>query len=105
MKYVILILLSQIANADDWFCKTQHAKRSGNVLSICGVGMGWASVPEQGRWEAFKDAKLNFESICRMSSDCLNHRISVEPKRTECEQKKGSGLETCYQLLEITILE
>lgn len=105
MKYVILMLLSQIAGADEWFCRSQHAQRTGNIVQICGVGIGWANVPAQGRWEAFKDAQLNFESLCQISADCRNHKISVEPKRTDCVQKKGSHLETCYQLLEITILK
>lgn len=105
MKYLILFFLSQTAGADEWFCKSQHAKRDGNVFSVCGVSIGWAAVPEDARWHAYNDAQMNFESICNLSSDCKDHKITVNPKRTDCYPNPSpSKLETCYQLIEVTVL-
>lgn len=105
MKYLFWTFLAwtmSIANADDWFCKSQTAKRNGNVLSVCGIGLGMMS-EEAARGQAMRMAKLTFQDICYMDDDCKNRlHISAEPKRTECVQT-SQYLITCYQLLEFTI--
>lgn len=90
--------------ADDWFCKSQAMSRSGNVFYVCGVGLGSHDLPQQGRWEAYHDAQRNFETICDRSDDCKNKKITVEPKRTDCEVV-DTVIDKCYQLLQITILK
>lgn len=104
MKYLILLFLSQIAQADDWFCKTQHAKKEGNIYWVCGTGMGLQFSPETGRFSAFSDAQRNFEALCNSSNDCKGHKININPKRTECVPDPNSYIETCYQMVEVTVL-
>lgn len=103
MKYLILLFLSQNVMADNWFCRTQHAKRDGNIWTVCGQGVGLLS-PEMAKQDAVRMAQLNFESLCRMSSDCKNHEISVNPKRMECVNESAQ-LTRCYQEVEITVLD
>lgn len=106
MKYLTLLLLSligQIAQADDWFCRSQLAKRSGNVYSVCGVGLGY-KYTDAARYAAYHSAQLNFESICLDSADCRHRKVSVEPLRTECVSL-SSNYERCYQMIEVTVLE
>lgn len=104
MKYLfagLLLLLSVSVRADDWFCKTQSAKKDGNVMSVCGIGVGFYS-EEAARRQSMKMAMGRFQELCHMSADCADLKdISGEPKRLDCST--NGHLTTCYQLIEFTL--
>lgn len=98
---VVGFFLSQALFADEWFCTDESAKRSGNVISVCGVGDGL----DEGaaRHRALGNALTEFHTLCDLSADCAEHKLSAEPKRTTCSTKPN-GLIKCYRLVEVTIL-
>ncbi len=101
MKYLILILLFSIQTQakEQWFCTDDQATREGNSYAICGVGTDMYE--GDARQEAMKKAKREFQEMCRMSSDCKKHSISVMPKRSTCFQQ--AGMFTCHRLFIFTV--
>lgn len=104
MKYVFCLLLLFIAvtaKADDWFCKTQSMRKSGNIVQTCGIGVALYS-EEAARLQSMRMAKYRFQELCLMDASCYKLKnISAEPKRMDCETVRN--LTTCYQLLEFTL--
>lgn len=102
MQYVfgILMLISTSAFAGDWICEEESSQRRGNILITCGIGTGY--LEDTARYYAFKNAKYEFESLCRMSSDCQGaQKIIVSPGRTTC--KKIEDKYHCVRMLSFEI--
>ena len=86
--------------ADDWICSTQSSIRSGNVIQACGVGD--ASTESEARSMAADAASREFKFLCDQdSSSCLNHRVTLNPKRQTCSQTAGHF--KCVRMIEYTI--
>ena len=105
-KIIILYIIFRIihANAEEqWFCKDDSASRNGNTLSICGVG----TAPTEGdaRERAFDYSIREFRATCAMSSDCKDHKVIVDPKRSTCIQKivNYNTVYICHRLFNFTI--
>lgn len=97
--YVLLLLFSPLAHAEEWLCKEESSQRSGSVISSCGVGLG--KDENAARSQAFEHAKEEFLRICSTSDDCKNHAITAEPKRTTCERTEDQY--KCYRLVRFVI--
>lgn len=100
MIITIMILASFHAlSKEKWFCTDDQAMRSANTLSICGVGTaeneGWA------RKRSLDNAVNEFQVMCELSSDCKQHKIVVDPKRSTCFKEEGKF--TCHRLFIFTI--
>ena len=107
---LFLVLVSSVgAQADEWFCTTQTSERLGNEIRVCGVSV--RSTEESARSGALKHGKEEFDNLCNMSSDCMNHEVVVTPERTECfkEHIRYHGREQwgykCNRLISFTIGE
>lgn len=100
MLYFILIL-SQFATAEEWFCKEESIQRQENVVYACGIG---ESINDEAhsRKKALQNAIDEFRMICDISDDCRDKKFHVEPKRTECGVTKV-GLLKCYRMIQVTI--
>lgn len=100
MVFLILSLLVNTSQAsENWFCKEESSVRRDNSIEACGTA---SSVDyDKAKALAFESAKNEFNRVCRASSDCAGHDISINPKRTSCDQK--DGIFTCYRLLEFVI--
>lgn len=98
---LLLILLSQIAMADTWFCSNESGQRTGNTVYACGIG---ESLNDEAlsRKRALQNAIDEFKMICELSKDCQGREITIEPKRTECKIT-SLGLLKCYRLIQINI--
>lgn len=90
-----------IFGATDWFCTQVASQRSGNVVSACGIGIGYTEA--DARHSALQAAKREFETICNQSNDCNKHKVNLIPKRNAC-QKLNNGRFKCYRDIEYTIL-
>lgn len=99
MKYVICLLMSFNAFADDWFCKHEAGKREGDLIWACGIGE--SSDEGDARHKALKDAQREFQEICEMSHDCTGRKLNVDPQRTTCDPFNGHV--KCYRLLVINL--
>jgi len=96
MKYLImLLLLTSDVYAQTWFCTEESSRREKGQISACGVGAG--TTEDQARLDAANHAKAEFDHICNASSDCKDHEVFVEPRRTTCEQERGGF--KCYRLI------
>lgn len=103
MKYVILLLLSQSVMADDWFCKSQTAKKVGNTMYVCGTGFGLHS-EAAARYQALRLAQMTFQQLCRNSADCRDLlKISAEPMRADCSTTNNGLSYKCHQLIVYTL--
>jgi hypothetical protein len=80
---IISLLMSQASASDDWLCKDASSIRRGDSIYACGIAKG--NLEDDAKQAAFSDAKKEFENICSISDDCKGHKVSVEAKRTECE--------------------
>jgi len=92
---------------DDWLCTEESSVKRGNSIYACGVSKTWGQYTEDAaRYEAFKNAQLEFLIICNMSDDCKNHSFDVESKRTTCEPMLDGQNEIygykCYRLVVFT---
>ncbi len=96
---ILLILSLQAQASENWLCTEESSLRSANAISSCGVGEG--ANESTARANALTAAKTEFTTLCEASDDCKGHLISVEPKRTTCEEKKGNYV--CYRLVQFTI--
>lgn len=102
MKYLVLILMSVSAHAEDWICKTQSSFKQGpTTIMTCGIGKSENVV--EARDAARERAISEFRRLCSISSDCRDFDYNVEPKRLECETSQGET--TCYQAIEFEILD
>lgn len=96
---VALTLFGFNASAADWFCEEAASQRDGNVVRTCGIG--------EARWEAtaraqaLETARLEFNRLCDLSSDCYGRPVSVRPGRTSCKKSKV-GFQ-CHRLFIFTI--
>lgn len=85
---------------EDWVC-VQEASQvvSSTYVLACGVGEG----RDEGlaRINAFKSAQAEFDLVCGASTGCRGRAVSVEPKRTTCEQSPEGW--KCYRMLSFTI--
>lgn len=97
----VILLLSQIATADEWLCTTESGQRQGNLILACGVGES-SGDEAYARKRALSNAIEEFNTICEISSDCAGRKIIVEPKRTSCAVEKN-GLLKCYRLIAVTL--
>lgn len=104
-----IILLALSANAEEkasWFCTDDSAMRTGNTYVICGVGT--FSTEGDARRLALENAVNEFMVMCNLSSDCKNHKIVVEPKRSSCykasanEKSRWSNY-SCHRMFLFTI--
>ena len=97
-----MLLSSSIANAsDDWLCKSQSSVKYEASIDACGIGQ--AATEGQARLEAFDNARQEFNKICKSSDDCDGYKINAVPKRTTCEESKGSF--KCYRLIQFNIID
>lgn len=97
--FAILTVSSWNAYSDDWFCKHEAGKRENGQLWACGIGESMEEA--SARKNALKDAYREFESICEISSDCDEKRVTVDPQRTTCQPYNGHW--KCYRLLVVTL--
>lgn len=97
--YMAMFFMSSTAYAEDWLCKEEASQRYGESVYSCGV----ASSKDESvaRTLALDNAKIEFDKVCQLSSDCKNHDISVEPKRTSCDLH--NKFFKCYRLLHFKI--
>lgn len=100
MKYLFGLIMSFNASADDWFCSTESGRRNDKVFWACGVGE--SQVEGAARTKALQAAVDEFTTICKMSSDCKDKPMRVEPKRLTCKEDK-LGFYKCYRLIEVEI--
>jgi hypothetical protein len=99
MRYVIaLLLISRPLLAVDWLCTEESSQRRGDAIYACGIGSG--KTESAARAAAFASAKAEFQRICRSSDDCRGHKVSAEPRRTECREEQGFK---CYRLVVYSI--
>lgn len=102
MNVILFLMLSVMSHAetkDAWFCTEESGKRDDNILWACGVGE--STFEAQARQSALDHAIEEFETICAISSDCRSKRVSIEPKRMTCTEKKG--IVKCYRLIEVRL--
>ncbi len=95
------LVVSPAAFGDEWLCTEASAIRSGNTLTVCGIGE--AESEGVARAEALKQAKKEFVSLCSASADCRNREADLLPLRTSCE-KNGTRYK-CYRGLKYEISE
>ncbi len=94
---MLIIELASAGESDEWLCQ-----RRGNGVLSCGIGTGLDE--NEARTRAFENAQAEFDRICMASSDCNNHTVYVNPKRTVC--RKGIVKDyTCYRLVAFEIGE
>lgn len=99
---LLLLLASNLAHSesrDQWLCTDEGVMRTANVWSVCGVGEG--DTEGGARARALREGLLEFTSLCTLSTGCMNHKRSVEPKRTTCYQERGWW--KCTRMVEITL--
>lgn len=101
MKYACLcvLLVSHLAHADDWLCKSQATERVGNSFHSCGVAR--AADENDARLAAFENAKKEFSAICQASDDCTGRFVLVNPGRTDCAPD-GTGVK-CYRAVVFSV--
>lgn len=102
MTILSLILTVSMAHAaESWLCTSESSQVIGDQVRACGVGHG----PDEdaARASALTSAKAEFQGLCNASSDCPSRAVTVEPKRTTCEQS-GKGWK-CFRLLVFTMGE
>ena len=102
MKYALLLMFLTVFNAqakDDWFCNTESSQTIGDEVQACGR----AKDPDEdkARGMAFESAKAEFLRVCKVSDNCRNHDMTVEPKRTTCD-KVGKNYE-CVRMVSFHI--
>lgn len=96
-----LFFLSLAQAETTWLCKEESSRRQGDdTVLACGIGI--ASDENEARLQAFDNAKLEFDKLCKASDDCQGRPVSIEPKRTTCEQDSDQIFK-CYRLLAFTI--
>jgi hypothetical protein len=99
MRYVIaLLFLARPLLAVDWLCTEESSQRRGDAIYACGIGAG--KTESAARAAAFASAKAEFDRVCSSSDDCRGHKVSAEPRRTECREEQGFK---CYRLVAYTI--
>lgn len=95
-----LLLKSGASHAkDSWLCTEASSQRFGQDIHSCGIGLGKDEA--EARLKAFDSAKAEFNKVCDSSDDCKGHEITVDPKRTTCEQT-GTGFK-CYRMIVFSI--
>lgn len=100
MMFLILSLFVNTSQAsENWFCKEASSVRRDDSIEACGTAQ--SDDHNKAKALAFDNAKSEFNRVCGASSDCAGHEVSVNPKRTSCDQK--DGVFTCYRLLEFVI--
>lgn len=99
--WILAILASNIALADDWLCTSESSQKRDSTILACGIGR--APDENGARSQAFENAKKEFDRICMTSDDCRGHRINVTPNRTACDQSNGSVV--CRRLISFEIGE
>lgn len=104
---ILVVLIDRATAKEQWFCTDDQAMRQGNSLLICGVGTN--ATEGDARKGALENALNEFNSMCALSSDCKDHKISVEPKRSTCfenNKKDHSKWDnfTCHRLIVFTIV-
>lgn len=106
MKYLILIMFSQITFAD-FICDTQTAIRHESEYQICGVGEDHKE--SEARLTALNNAVKAFNIVCNLSTDCKGKNRTIIPGRTDCNvlnPSKGSSYLMywkCTMLLNVLI--
>jgi hypothetical protein len=111
MIYLILSLFLNPAKAsDEWLCNQQDISsvRHGNLILSCGEADGFDV--EVAREKSFQAAVNEFKRICDLSSDCKDHKVNVEAKRTTCVDLAGEIFYSdvhvrCYRLVVFTIVD
>lgn len=99
--FVLLLLSNQAFAADQWFCTEESGRRIGKTMQACGVGDGTSE--SEARKKALENAIEEFQSLCKISSDCKGRSTSVEPKRLTCAQYTDYHYWKCYRLIEVTL--
>lgn len=97
MMVLIFLSLFDTAFADNWFCSSQGSSLNGSVMTVCGVGYGRSET--FARDEALRNAVHEFETLCRLSSDCRTRETRVVPGRLTCDQRNDTW--KCYRALAI----
>lgn len=109
-KVIVLVLILMTSRAfsteDHWFCTDDNSFKQGNLYAVCGVGT--FSTEGDARVKALDSAMNEFNVLCKMSSDCRNHRFNVEPKRSTCFENKSRNISsfekfTCHRLFIFTV--
>ena len=85
---------------DYWLCKSQASQRNGMSITACGT----ASAPSESlaRSEALLNAKKELRTVCDESDDCRNHKLLVNPQRTECKKIDSESYQ-CWRAIEAEI--
>jgi hypothetical protein len=84
----------------DWICREAASVRQGDTILACGIGLGKSEA--DARIDALKQAKREFEEICRASSDCRGHELTLDPLRNDCESDPKSGYK-CYRGIRVAL--
>ena len=95
----LLFAFASVAS-ESWLCTEEASQRRGDQILSCGIGKG--SDENEARKNAFENSKAEFDRICSRSTDCRGHTVSIEPRRTSCVEKAGSGF-ICHRLLAFTL--
>lgn len=97
---VVFFARAVLATEKTWLCTEEASQRKGNTVLSCGIASGGDE--NTARLASFDSAKAEFSKICAGSDDCKGHSISVQPRRTACEQT-GPKEYKCYRLIEFEI--
>lgn len=97
--FTLCFIQSAFAADPIWLCREESSQRQENAIKACGIGTG--KDENAARLNAFDNSKTEFLRICKSSDDCRDHEITIEPKRTSCEQEDGGY--KCYRLIVFTI--
>lgn len=94
MWLILTLLIPHSFASDQWLCSTQSSHINGDEIQVCGMGRGMNE--ETARMAALEDAKLEFQELCSMGSNCEGKRWSVDPGRTTCNPETDHYI--CFRL-------
>lgn len=95
----LLLFFSTAFASENWLCTSQASQVQGDKVLACGVGHG--ADEDRARAKAFISSQAEFNRLCNASTNCKGKTVSIEPKRTTCDQE-GSQWK-CYRLLVFTV--
>lgn len=99
LKPILLIFLIATSAQAEWLCTQESSQRFGSDISACGIGE--AKLESEARALALENAKAEFQRLCLASDDCRGHKVTLDPRRTDCKPT-AAGVK-CYRLVRFSI--
>lgn len=85
---------------EHWTCTDDSTQRQDNIWYSCGINQ--SDTEAVAMRHALQEALIEFDTLCKLSSDCHGHKRTMEPKRSSCVQL-SNGVWKCWRMVQITV--